>query len=237
MAENSNCNNYGYIYKTTCLPTGKIYIGRHKSTKYDRWYLGSGSKIVAEIERYGEDNFTNELLCWCTSEEELNRKEREAILANDSRNPDIGYNISRGGTKGDWLNDLPCEKANEFRHKMSELSRLGICGNKGRHLSEKHKQRIGEGNKGKVRTAEWRHKQSAAQKGQTAWNKGLTIEDDRVKKYARKPGEFTHSLESRSKMSLAKLGRVCVTNGQGYKMVKAEEVDDYLRLGYRRGKK
>ena len=35
-------NPYGYVYVTTNLVTGKRYCGKHKSSKYDPSYLGSG---------------------------------------------------------------------------------------------------------------------------------------------------------------------------------------------------
>ena len=44
---------YGYIYKTTNLINGKIYIGQHKSEEYDSSYYGSGKLIRRAIEKYG----------------------------------------------------------------------------------------------------------------------------------------------------------------------------------------
>lgn len=50
-------------------------------------------------------------------------------------------------------------------------------GNKGRKLSEKHKQKIGKGNKGKIISEEAKQKQSSSMKGKNKgnipWNKGL----------------------------------------------------------------
>lgn len=36
---------YGYIYLTTFLPTGKIYVGKRVKSKFDKNYVGSGVKI------------------------------------------------------------------------------------------------------------------------------------------------------------------------------------------------
>lgn len=42
---------YGYIYKTTNLINGKIYIGQHKSEEYDSSYYGSGKKILRALKK------------------------------------------------------------------------------------------------------------------------------------------------------------------------------------------
>ena len=36
---------YGYIYETTNLINGKKYIGKHKSSKFDENYYGSGTYL------------------------------------------------------------------------------------------------------------------------------------------------------------------------------------------------
>lgn len=239
---------YGYVYKTTNLINGKIYIGRHKSKKFDKWYFGSGAKIRQALSEYGDENFAVEILYYCESEDELNEKEKEAIIAYESRDPEKGYNIDQGGTKGNWLDELSPEQAQAYRDKMSNLSRQGICGNKGKHFTEKHKKRIGESNKGKIRTEEWRLNQSKARKGKPAWNKGLTLEDDRVKKYARKKGEFKHTAETKARMSekarnrdnstysRAVIGKIWISNGQQRKMIYPEHFEEYAKQGYVKGR-
>lgn len=253
MPNDNNCSIdadravYGYVYKTTNLINKKIYIGRHMSHKYDKWYFGSGAKIRAALPKYGEENFSNEVLYWCYSEDELNEREKSAIEEYNSRDPDIGYNINPGGTHGNWLSDLDEDSANRYRQMFSEMSKSGKCGNKGKHLSEKHKARIGNSNRGKVRSEEWIRNQSQACKGRIAWNKGLTAEDDRVKKYVRKPGEYSHSEETRAKMrekarsrdysnyGKRLKGKIYVNNGIEVKVICPEEFDQYVSQGYVRG--
>lgn len=53
---------YGYVYKTTNLMNGKIYIGQHKSKHYDKKYLGSGTKLNLVLELYGKEHFKNEII-------------------------------------------------------------------------------------------------------------------------------------------------------------------------------
>lgn len=88
---------YGYIYKTTDLTTGKIYIGQHKHTEFDTNYIGSGKKLREAIFKYGVENFKCEMLDVCDSKEELDNKEIYYIDKYNSTNPDIGYNITTGG--------------------------------------------------------------------------------------------------------------------------------------------
>ena len=50
-----------YIYKTTNLINGKIYIGQ-SIRKFSKSYLGSGVKILNAIKKYGKENFKVEIL-------------------------------------------------------------------------------------------------------------------------------------------------------------------------------
>ena len=70
--------NYGYVYKTTNLINNKIYIGQHKWTGHeiDPKYLGSGKILKEAIKTYGKENFKCEILEWCESFDELNKRER-----------------------------------------------------------------------------------------------------------------------------------------------------------------
>lgn len=54
----------GYIYKTTNLANGKLYIGQHKSAQYDSEYFGSG--------KLKDENLTFERI---TTKEYVDKKE------------------------------------------------------------------------------------------------------------------------------------------------------------------
>ena len=56
----------GYIYKTTNLINGKIYIGQHKSSSFDTNYYGSGKLLIKALKKYGKENFKIELIEGCS---------------------------------------------------------------------------------------------------------------------------------------------------------------------------
>jgi len=89
---------YGYIYKTTNLINGKIYVGQKKSTKFlGNKYLGSGKALKKAIIKYGIATFTVELLEICETKEQLNKQERYWIKILKAQDKEIGYNIADGG--------------------------------------------------------------------------------------------------------------------------------------------
>jgi group I intron endonuclease len=83
------------IYKTTNLINGKIYVGQ--SMFNNESYLGSGKELRKAVKEFGKINFIKEILETCLTKEELNLKERYWIRELNSLNPEIGYNIHRGG--------------------------------------------------------------------------------------------------------------------------------------------
>lgn len=250
---------YGYIYKTTNLINGKIYIGQHRANEFDVSYYGSGKYLRNAVNKYGVENFVVDVLEWCDTREQLNEREIFYIKHFNSREHSIGYNIARGGEGGDLVTCLPEAEYTKFVKKMSDMNKLGIIGNKGKHLSEQHKQRIGMGNKGKKHSDEWKKKHDDAVRGKTAWNKGLTKDDPRVAKYSRKVGEYAHSEEVRLKISQnmkhkenigvykrteaqkqrlreVALGRIWVNNGSVARMIHIEELQKYLDNGFMKGR-
>lgn len=83
------------IYKTTNLINGKIYIGQ--DSKNNPKYLGSGIVLNHAIKKYGKDNFKKEILEDCIDKNDMNTKEKYWILELNSRDRNIGYNITKGG--------------------------------------------------------------------------------------------------------------------------------------------
>ena len=90
-----------YVYKTTCLVTGKAYVGKHKcfTIGVDERYLGSGKILKRAIDKYGKDNFIQEILEFTSSEEENRKREIFWIKKLNTMVPN-GYNISPGGLGG-----------------------------------------------------------------------------------------------------------------------------------------
>ena len=98
---------YGYIYKTTDLTNGKIYVGKRKSDKFlGIAYVGSGDiirRIVAKCKKENiliRDRFSVVLIDSAETNEELNAKEVYWIEQLQSRDPSVGYNLRRGGDCG-----------------------------------------------------------------------------------------------------------------------------------------
>jgi group I intron endonuclease len=85
-----------YIYKTTNLANGKIYVGQTHRTRNIEKYFGSGHFITKAILKHGLANFKKEILEECYSQEELNARERYWITTLNSKAP-AGYNIADGG--------------------------------------------------------------------------------------------------------------------------------------------
>ena len=117
----------GYIYKITNTVTGKIYVGKRQKSYFDKYYWGSGTYIKNSIAKYGIENFSREIIEWCTTVNELLAKEQFWISELDAKNPAIGYNLADGGigsTVGGTANANYCyvNKDNAiFRILKSEL--------------------------------------------------------------------------------------------------------------------
>lgn len=93
------------MYKIYCYhsPSGKIYIGQTNSTLSQR--AGKNGSLYSKcpyfykaIQKYGFKNFTVEILKDNLTEQEANYWEEYYIREWDATNPDIGYNLARGGS-------------------------------------------------------------------------------------------------------------------------------------------
>jgi len=115
-----------YIYKTTNLINGKIYIGQHASNNKKDIYLGSGTYILKAIKKYGKENFKKEILYnSIPCRYHLDLKEQEYINKFNSLVPN-GYNISIGGN-----GSIGFTHSDETKRKLSEMQMGRIPWNKG----------------------------------------------------------------------------------------------------------
>jgi hypothetical protein len=85
------------IYKTTCLTTGKWYIGMHSSNYEDDRYMGSGKILTSSIRKHGRENHRRETLITARSRDELRDLERAMVTEELLQNP-MCMNLAPGGS-------------------------------------------------------------------------------------------------------------------------------------------
>lgn len=97
-----------YIYVITNSATGKVYIGQHKGTNLKQYLQkklydaskgrGGASRLYNSMRKHQKEVWSIEpLFEGIQTKENLDRLERLLIALFDTRNPEIGYNICRGG--------------------------------------------------------------------------------------------------------------------------------------------
>lgn len=103
---------YGFVYMTTNLVNGKMYIGQKKIDNESRWksYLGSGVHLKKAISKYGKDNFRRDILHYAYSQKELDELEYTLIKDFNAVESDNFYNAVDGGftaTELTKINSIP----------------------------------------------------------------------------------------------------------------------------------
>lgn len=113
----------GYIYKTTNTINKKIYIGKHQSSEYDDKYFGSGKILKRAIDKYGIENFINEIIDIADTDDELNEKEKYYIKYYKDLYGENCYNLANGGDGGDVFKYQPLENKQHFIDKMTIINK------------------------------------------------------------------------------------------------------------------
>jgi hypothetical protein len=76
--------SYGYIYKTTNLRNGNIYVGQHIG-EFDPSYLGSGNILRLAIKKYGRSAFKVIPLAFADTRQEIDALEKHHIADQKSK--------------------------------------------------------------------------------------------------------------------------------------------------------
>ncbi len=203
---------YGYIYLTTNKINNKKYIGQHKSNKHDKRYLGSGRIILDAIQKYGRDNFILEILEWCSSPEQLNEREKYWISKHNAVLDENYYNLDRGG-KGS--HQYTCVE--ETKEKLSNAASGRIVINNGDDIKHIYPDEL-------ENYPDW-------VRGYPLWYK----EDRKTlnKELAKKRGDSWKSNISKT-ITGKKWVKHIELNIE--KQIFANELDDYLKNGWTRGR-
>ena len=92
---------YYFVYKTTNKVNNKFYIGCHTTENLNDGYLGSGKFLKKAIKKYGEENFTREIIKFFDNERDMYKYEHKIVNENFIKSKD-NYNSALGG-KGGFL--------------------------------------------------------------------------------------------------------------------------------------
>lgn len=217
---------YGYVYKTTDLSNGKIYVGQHKSEKFDTNYFGSGKILKRKIKQCGIENFSCEILQECFSEKELNEQEIFWIKELNSRDKKIGYNITTGGSFGD------------------SGYHLGMLG---KHQSNKQKEVVRNYMKNRIVSEESKEKMSKSKMGNknAAGNIGyihifkndceIKIKPEQLNDYVEdgwQQGHKKYSDEFLSKNKEKYKNSCYIRKNEKIKLILKDELEKYLNEGW-----
>lgn len=249
---------FHYIYKTTCLITGRYYIGMHSTDDMDDGYMGSGKRLGYSLRKYGVEHHVKEILEHLLTRDALILREEQIVTPELIADP-MCMNLVRGG-KGDWgwRKTLSDDDLYQLRiRKLSEAwSKPGYkesfsAKTTGRKRSEEVKEKM----RAKW-TPERRVKQAVAQAERVKkrfegyWLTHKTRAERRAVARALKPPvdrsqlskdgwanmDDERRLAAKQAMSQAKLGRVTVNNGVQTKIVHQAEAESLLANGWALGK-
>lgn len=200
---------YGYVYKITYLRNGKTYVGQHRYWDYpniDPNYHGSCPEILNLRKQYGAAKFKEEILEWCKTQEELDRRELELTLEHNAFKDQGGY-VRRAGS---GHHQLRCEETKVKAHENHW--------NLGNNMSQEHLDKLTASHTGVQKSDETKRKISVANKGNKPWCTGKNLSKETRNKIstALQGREFTpdwcHKLST--KATERNTGRHWFTNGK-----------------------
>lgn len=93
---------YGFIYVTTNLVNGKMYVGQRKMSYGWKSYLGSGKSFKKALEKYGRENFERKIIDVAFNINELNYLENVYTRIFNAVDSDEWYNLCHGGIHGEY---------------------------------------------------------------------------------------------------------------------------------------
>lgn len=202
-----------YIYKTTNLVNYRVYIGKSEKS-YNPDYYGSGLLLKRAINKYGKENFKNELVEECDDIEELNSKEKYWINFYSKNS----YNLAEGGDGGWTTKHFNEDQKKRYREKLSKAQ-------KGRTVSEETRKIISDKNSGKF----YGDKDKISKTIKKLWlNPNSIYNNEEYRKKLSESGKKRKwSEETKEKIRLSKLGS---KNPSAQKVIVDDKIYDTITV-------
>lgn len=246
---------YYIIYKII-FEDGHYYIGQHKTNNINDDYIGSGVKLKEFRNAHPTLSYNKQILCYCTSIGELNKKEKEYI--NDLYiTDDLCLNMKEGG----WGHTMSSEakkhisegvkkamKDPDIRKKCAKGGKGKTPWNKGLKTSDEVKQKQSIAHIG-IQTGEkhpmygknikdfmtpekyelWKQHISNSLKG----HKSYEWTDEQRKAMSKRHKGSKLSEQHKQKIRLnSNIGKKCINNGIRNKYIYDYELESYLINGW-----
>ena len=214
-----------YVYVITNKLSGKQYVGSkvcYDNDPHSDGYFGSSLFLNKDIEELGKEKFKKEIIKECSSKKEMRKDEISYILEYDTLAPN-GYN-----------RHLPPEKFNTNGISVYEIWELKY----GKEEADK-------------RYKEWKERESKSQSGEKnsfygrKHSKQTKEQISRKQKERLKNGDYSEAhlktgrtMRERGSVSGEKngmFGRIWITNNKKNKVIRKEELENYLENGWEKG--
>lgn len=146
---------YHIIYKTTCVVTGRWYIGCHSTDDLNDGYRGSGSRLWKSIHKHGKHNHVTEILEHCVDRATLIKREAE-IVTEDLLKQEACLNLMIGGSAGPEFKKPTTEETSALISQRSKemWAKRKADGWVAPPQKPEHVEKRAKANTGKKRTAE-----------------------------------------------------------------------------------
>jgi hypothetical protein len=112
-------HKYHFLYKTTCLLTGRFYYGMHSTSSLEDGYFGSGKVLHRSLKKYGKENHSFEIIQMFDSREDLVIGET-LLITEDLISDPLCMNIAVGGESWGYNINKNRVFSDEHRRKLSE---------------------------------------------------------------------------------------------------------------------
>lgn len=206
------------IYCFTNKLNSKRYVGQ--SVNIENRYKAHLNRVNEDsyfhnaLKKYGIDNFNFQILIECP-EDNLNYWEKFYIKYYCSNIKEFGYNLTEGGS---------LKLSEESIKKAVETKRIKY------NNDPTYKENISRAQKRRFEDPNERYKCGNSTRGKHSWNYGLKGSNSSWLKGNNLPEYLKENLHKKH------VGRIWVNNSEISKQIYPEELDNYIKLGYTRGR-